>query len=43
MPKECLSAMSFAFRSEEFVSRYHVPGYVEYASGTRWRLLPGVR
>ena len=26
-PKECLSAMSFAFRSEEFVARYHVPSY----------------
>jgi hypothetical protein len=30
MHKECLSAMSFAFRSEEFVSRYHVPRYVEW-------------
>jgi hypothetical protein len=27
MTKECLSAMSFAFRSEEFVSRYHVPTF----------------
>ena len=27
MPKECLSAMSFALRSEEFVSRYHLPDY----------------
>lgn len=27
MNKECLSAMSFAFRSEEFVSRYHTPSY----------------
>ena len=26
-PKECLSAMSFAFRSEEFVARYAVPSY----------------
>jgi hypothetical protein len=26
-PKECLSAMSFAFRSEEFVVRYNVPSY----------------
>jgi hypothetical protein len=26
-PKECLSAMSFAFRSEEFTARYHVPSY----------------
>jgi len=30
MPKECLSAMSFAFRSEEFVARYHVPSYVAW-------------
>jgi hypothetical protein len=30
MPKECLSAMSFAFRSEEFVARYHVPSYVKW-------------
>src|SRR5436190_4593142 len=27
MPKECVSAMSFAFRSEEFTARYHVPSY----------------
>jgi hypothetical protein len=27
MPKECISAMSFAFRSEEFVARYDVPSY----------------
>jgi len=27
MPKECLSAMSLAFRSEEFVARYDVPSY----------------
>lgn len=27
MYKECLSAMSFAFRSEELISRYHVPSY----------------
>ncbi len=26
-PKECLSAMSFSFRSEEFTARYHVPSY----------------
>jgi hypothetical protein len=26
-PKECLSAMSFAFRSEEFAVRYNVPSY----------------
>ena len=30
MHKECLSAMSFAFRSEEFISRYRVPGYVDW-------------
>lgn len=33
MHKECLSAMSFAFRSEELISRYHVPGYVEWLQG----------
>lgn len=32
MPKECLSAMSFSFRSEEFISRYHLPEYVEWLS-----------
>jgi hypothetical protein len=26
-PKECLSAMSFAFRSEEFTARYSVPSF----------------
>ncbi|GMU77819.1 MAG: putative sulfotransferase [Acidimicrobiia bacterium] len=30
MPKECLSAMSLGFRSEEFVARYHVPSYVTW-------------
>ena len=30
MAKECLSAMSFSFRSEEFVSRYHVPTYRDW-------------
>ncbi|MEZ5246171.1 MAG: sulfotransferase [Acidimicrobiales bacterium] len=30
MHKECLSAMSFAFRSEEFISRYRVPRYVDW-------------
>lgn len=30
MPKECLSSMAFSFRSEEFISRYHVPSYVEW-------------
>ena len=29
-PKECLSSMSFDFRSEEFTARYHVPSYVEW-------------
>lgn len=29
-PKECLSAMSFEFCSEEFTARYHVPSYVEW-------------
>lgn len=29
-PKECLSAMSFDFRSEEFTARYHVPSYVDW-------------
>jgi hypothetical protein len=29
-PKECLSSMSFEFRSEEFTARYHVPSYVEW-------------
>lgn len=30
MPKECLSAMSFATRTEEFISRYNVPSYVDW-------------
>ncbi|MCY3849350.1 MAG: sulfotransferase [Acidimicrobiaceae bacterium] len=30
MPKECLSAMSFAARTEEFISRYDVPAYVDW-------------
>jgi hypothetical protein len=30
MPKECLSAMSFELRSEEFTARYHVPSYAEW-------------
>ncbi|MBV8949291.1 MAG: sulfotransferase, partial [Actinobacteria bacterium] len=30
MHKECLSAMSFEFRSEEFTARYHVPSYVDW-------------
>ncbi len=30
MHKECLSAMSFAFRSEEFVSRYATTRYIDW-------------
>jgi hypothetical protein len=30
MNKECLSAMSFAFRGEEFISRYNTPSYIEW-------------
>jgi hypothetical protein len=30
MPKECVSAMSFALRSEEFTARYHVPSYAAW-------------
>jgi hypothetical protein len=30
LPKECLSAMSFVYRSEEFTARYHVPSYVAW-------------
>lgn len=30
MHKECVSAMSFAFRSEEFTARYAVPSYVQW-------------
>jgi hypothetical protein len=33
MTKECLSAMSFALRSEELVSRYHVPTFAEWFFG----------
>jgi hypothetical protein len=29
-PKECVSSMSFAFRSEEFVVRYSVPSYTSW-------------
>lgn len=29
-PKECVSAMSFTFRSEEFTGRYHVPSYASW-------------
>jgi hypothetical protein len=34
MPKECLSAMSFAFRSEEFTARYDVPTYAAWLTAT---------
>jgi len=30
MHKECVSSMSFSFRSEEFTARYRVPSYVDY-------------
>lgn len=30
MHKECISAMSFEFRSEEFTARYRVPSYVDW-------------
>ena len=30
MNKECLSAMSFAFRGEEFISRYDTPSYTDW-------------
>lgn len=30
MYKECLSSMSIAFRSEEFISRYHTPTYAQW-------------
>ena len=29
MPKECISAMSFSFLTEELTARYHVPSYVK--------------
>ncbi len=29
-PKECLSAMSFAFQSEEFTARYAIPSYAAW-------------
>lgn len=34
MPKECLSAMSLSGRTEEFISRYHVPSYVAWLADT---------
>lgn len=30
LPKECVSAQSYAFRSEEFVARYRVPSYARW-------------
>jgi hypothetical protein len=36
-PKECLSAMSFAFRSEEFVVRYSVPSYTAWLASCDMR------
>ncbi|MEX1007649.1 MAG: sulfotransferase [Acidimicrobiia bacterium] len=30
MHKECVSSMSFEFRSEEFTARYHVPSYARW-------------
>jgi hypothetical protein len=37
MTKECLSAMSFAFRSEEFTSRCRVPTYAAWLAGCDMR------
>jgi hypothetical protein len=36
-PKECLSAMSFAFQSEEFTTRYHVPSYADWLARSDFR------
>lgn len=33
MVKECLSAQAFSFRTEEFISRYNVPSYVDWLQG----------
>jgi hypothetical protein len=33
-PKECLSSMSFAFESEEFTARYHVPTFAARLAGS---------
>ncbi len=33
-PKECLSAMSFAFQSEEFTARYAVPSFERFLEST---------
>jgi hypothetical protein len=37
MRKECVSAMSFEFRSEEFTARYHVPSYAQWLAGCDMR------
>ena len=37
MHKECVSSMSFSFRSEEFTARYHVPSYVDVRALRRAR------
>jgi len=37
MTKECVSSMSFEFRSEEFTARYHVPSYVAWLQGCDMR------
>ncbi len=36
-PKECLSAMSFAFQSEEFTARYEVPSYASWLEASDMR------
>jgi len=36
-PKECLSAMSFAFRSEEFTARYAVPSFEHWLEASDMR------
>jgi Sulfotransferase family len=33
-PKECLSSMSFAFRSEEFTTRYRIPTYRDWLAAS---------
>jgi hypothetical protein len=40
MPKECVSAMSLAFLSEEFTARYHVPSYAAYLDAGAQTLRP---
>lgn len=37
MHKECVSSMSFEFRSEEFTARYRVPSYVSWLEGCDMR------